>query len=161
MSDKTKFDVKLVNIDNIVITNARIDNDTQLAVLEKHKYIFDITHSFSISINTEQNRMRVVFSCIIKTVSKETNREVDVKANFDIAFFFIVENLKELVSGEFTLTSNADLVVALANISYSTSRGILFTRCQGTIMKSLMLPILENSEIVNMFKRRGPDGINE
>ena len=41
MSIKNNYKVDLVKIEDIIITNARIDNNSQITVLEKGKYIYD------------------------------------------------------------------------------------------------------------------------
>lgn len=154
MSNKSLFNVDLVKVDNIVITNARIQNNTEITSLERNLYEFDITHSFGAAVGIEQKKMRVVFSCQVKTLNRETKSEIGINANFDIAFFFIVENLTELVGNGPEFESNADLIISLSNIAYSTSRGIIFTRCQGTIMKSLMLPIMSTDKIIEMYRNK-------
>ena len=151
--NKSLFNVDLVKIENIVITNARLENKTDITVLEKNKYEFDIVHTFSIAINIEERKLRVISSCQVKTLERNSKSEIGIWANFDIAFFFYIENLNELVVGagpEFE--SNTDLIMALSNIAYSTSRGIIFTRCQGTIMKSLIMPIMSSEKIMEMYR---------
>ncbi len=92
--------------------------------------------------------MRIIFSCEIETFTEENN-PINVSGNFDVAFYFLGNNLDKLTTtnDDQGLTINGDLITALANISYSTSRGIIYTRCQGTILKNFMLPILPNEEL--------------
>ncbi len=146
MSEKKKFDVNQLKLEDIVITNARIDNNTGLTTLDKNKYIFDIAHSFDIAFNTEKNLLRVVSSSIIKTLEKQGEKEVKINANFDIAFFFKLETEMEI--------EDAGLLVSVANIAYSTSRGIIFTRCQGTIFKSIILPIFSSDKLIEVLKSK-------
>lgn len=148
------LNIDLIKIENIVITNAQFNNDTELTFLDNNKYVFDLSHSFNLAINNEQKKIRLTFSCSIKTFEKETKNEVLINANFDIAFFFSIENLAVLLGSGPEFESNSELIITISNIAYSTSRGIIFTRCQGTILKDILLPIMPADKIINMFQTK-------
>lgn len=151
MSNKN-FDINLIKIDNIVIINATIDNSTGITSLDNSKYIYDLTHSFELAMSSEQKKMRLIFNCKIKTIEKITEKEIPVNANFDIAFIFYVENLHDLTGAGSQHDNDSDLIVTISNIAYSTSRGIIFTRCQGTILKNVILPIMATNRIIKMLQ---------
>ena len=77
---------------------------------------------------------------------------MEVSGRFDIAYFFGVENLEKLVNDGEGFLINPDLLSSLANIAYSTSRGIIYTRCQGTILKKVILPILSTQKLVEILQ---------
>lgn len=152
MTETGVFDIDLIKIDEIVITNAGIDNNTQLTSLEKDNHYFDINFGFESGVNLPQKKFRLVFSCNMSTFTKD-DIKVDVSGRFDIVFYFIVENLDTLtrVDSENGLVINSDFVTSLANIVYSTSRGIIYTRCQGTILKHTILPILSTKDLLKLI----------
>jgi hypothetical protein len=147
MSEKPLFSVDLVRLEDIVITNARIDNNTEISNLDRNKYFFDISHAFKIAFNIEQKKVRVVSSSVIKTLEKSNRNEIGINANFDIAFYFSIENLDDFLNSQ-------DLIVSVSNIAYSTSRVIIFTRCQGTIFKSIIIPIISTEKLIDMLKSK-------
>jgi hypothetical protein len=140
-------DIELLRIDEIVINNAAIENNTELSFLEKDKYYFEINYNFSAGINPSQKKVRVIINCNISTFLN-SNEKIDINGKFEIAYFFSVENL--LNTGE-EIEINSDLASSLANIAYSTSRGIIYTRCQGTILQKLILPVTSTKRLVDML----------
>jgi hypothetical protein len=140
-------DIELLRIDEIVINNAAIENNTELSFLEKDKYYFEINYNFSAGINPSQKKVRVIINYNISTFLN-SNEKIDINGKFEIAYFFSVENL--LNTGE-EIEINPDLASSLANIAYSTSRGIIYTRCQGTILQKLILPVTSTKRLVDML----------
>ena len=86
----------------------------------------------------------------MQTFEKDKQTNIEVSGKFEICFFFVIDNLDEIIGQgpEFEITQ--DIAVTLSNIAYSTARGILFTRCQGTALKTFILPILPTSELIEM-----------
>jgi hypothetical protein len=69
-----------------------------------------------------------------------------------LIFIYRIENLEELASPEKNkrLHLNPALTNALSSVTYSTSRGILLTRLQGTALQHFVLPIINpNNLLVN------------
>jgi hypothetical protein len=152
MSNLGSFDIDALSLEEIVITNAAIDNKAQLSTLEKGKHTFKITYHFTPGTNFTQKKMRIIFSCEIKTFDNE-GKSIDVSGRFDIAYFFSVSNLEEVAKyNKKELEIHSDLIATIANIAYSTSRGIIYTRCQGTIIKSLILPILSTQKLLDILQ---------
>ena len=102
MNNQSNYDIRLVRIDDITIVNAQINNESKLTILPKEKYLFGITYKFEIATNFEGKRVRIIQSCDIETLSKETNSSIGVTGKFDIAFFsfwitlkkYLLKNLK-------------------------------------------------------------------
>lgn len=151
------FDINKVRIEDILITNASIENQDNLSGLEKGQHQFDLTYGFDPALNVEQKRVRFIFNCEIKVLDNNRN-SLGVSAKFAIAFIFVVDNLDELVIKKEEMSDiDGDLMIALANITYSTSRGIIYTRCQGTIIKKIIFPIISNVKLREMFNQTPDD----
>ena len=151
MSNIDDFNIDLIKVDEIVITTAAIDNNAGLSALEKDNYYFDLTYGFSPGINISKKKIKILFSCDIKTFTN-LDEKMEVSGRFDIAYFFGVENLEKLVNDGEGFLINPDLLSSLANIAYFTSRGIVYTRCQGTILKKVILPILSTQKLVEILQ---------
>lgn len=150
MNAITDFDIELLRVDEIVINNAAIENNTQLSFLEKDKYYFDIKFRFLPGINLSQKKIRIIFTCDIGTFTN-SKENIDIKGRFEIAYFFEVENLEKLVDVGNEIEINSDLLTSLGNIAYSTSRGIIHTRCQGTILQKLILPVMSTKKLLELM----------
>lgn len=155
MNNSSLFNIDLIKLDQIIVTNATINNPSQLSILENGKHEFQLTYNFLFGHKIEEKKFRLIFSCETKTLN-EHKEEIKVSAKFDIAFLFSVENLNDLItrkSDSDPFLINNDLITSLANLAYSTSRGIIFTKCQGTIMKNLIIPILSTQKVIEIFSK--------
>ncbi len=153
-SESNKLDIEKVSLDSIIVLKAAVNNGTQMSSLEDGKHEFDLTYNFQIGLNRTENILRYIFSCGIKTLN-EKQVEIDVTAKFDIAYLFKIDNLEELITineSDDSIKINDELITILANICYSTSRGIIYTKCQGTIIKNLIIPILPTSKLVEILQ---------
>ncbi len=153
MNVNQPFDANFLNLQNIVINNAALENNAGLTTLENGDYFFDINYTFEPAINIAQNKIRLIFFCVIETKTNP-NKAINIKGKFEIAYFFEVEKLEKFVqeNNEIVEIDN-DLAISLANIAYSTARGIIYTRCQGTILQSLILPVTSTSALIDVFMK--------
>ena len=90
---------------------------------------------------------------LIKIEAKGENDGL-IEAIYNIVFIFYVENLEELISQKKKeIKVDANLGNAIASISYSTTRGLLIARLQGTVLDGFYLPIINpNGLLKNILK---------
>jgi hypothetical protein len=150
MRTESKFDVNLVMLDDIVVTNATINNPENIKLSESK---YNITFEFTPGVNIPEKKIRIIFSCEIQAESP-ADRATLITAKFDLAYYFKVDNLNDLISehneGQ-EIVIDKEVSISLSNIAYSTSRGIIFTRCQGTALGKVIIPILSTDKIVSIF----------
>ena len=109
-------------------------------------------HSFSVdfdmSFQLKEKLVKADFKVEIQTTGEE--QVVEAKGQFHFVFLFQVGNLEELVqvAEQNKLQVSSELGNALASITYSTSRGILLTRFQGTGLESFILPVINPNELL-------------
>lgn len=151
MSNTGTFDINQVSVDDISINKSSIDNSSGLTVFKQAKHSFDITHSFDFGISFSQKKMQAVYSCDTKILD-DAEKETGASAQFSIAVTFSIKNLDDLASNGEKVAVNNDLVLSLANITYATSRGIIFSKCQATVMEKLVLPILSNKRLAEILQ---------
>ena len=140
------FDPNKVEIIDFKITQGRIDAPFEFdasTILN-----FETTMSFHPSFDVENCLVRVDMGFEITTNSAIDQREA--KAEFNFVYIFKIENLSHLV--EMTKKKigkvNENLTVAIAAIAFSTSRGILMTRLQGTAMENYILKIIAPEDLL-------------
>jgi len=97
----------------------------------------------------------------IKIASKHKEESPRARGLFRLNFLFSLDNFDELVKlDQSKLKVSNSLGNALASISYSTARGILLTRFQGTILNDLILPVIDPNELLkpeNSLARNAED----
>jgi len=109
---------------------------------------FDFKVDFKTGFNLEEGLIKADFVIDVSSVSIEPATEAT--CNYYFVFLFHVEDLKEHTqTGENTIDWNPYLANAIASITYSTSRGILMSRFQGTVMKDFILPVIDPNSLWN------------
>jgi hypothetical protein len=98
----------------------------------------------NLSFHLEDKMVKSDFDVTVQSKSEEGTNQQEVNATFKLTFFFVVENLDELatVKSDETIELKGGLEGVLASITYSTSRGILMTRFQGTAFQDFILPVI-------------------
>jgi hypothetical protein len=140
MAEKKKIDPKKIIIREFRLIKGQIDSPFDFRISDIKSFAFDV--DFNTGFNLEENLIKADINIKVSTVSGETTQEAECTYNF--VFIFFVENLTEhaQLAEDKTIDWNPFLANAIASITYSTSRGILLSRFQGTVMKDFMLPVI-------------------
>lgn len=104
---------------------------------------------FELGFNLADKLIKADFSVHVETKSKEDTIEEAI-GNFSFVYVFFVDNIEELTTleKEETIAIHPALGNALASITYSTSRGILMTRFQGTVLSDFILPVINPNDLL-------------
>jgi hypothetical protein len=115
-------------------------------------HIFNV--DFELGFNLEDKLARTDFSVNVETKSNGDTIEEAV-GNFSFVYVFYVDNIEELttVEKDEIITVHPALGNALASITYSTSRGILMTRFQGTVLSDFILPVINPNDLLEKGKK--------
>lgn len=110
---------------------------------------FETESSLNVGFNLETNQAKADYMLKMKTKSKADNK-TEASGNFHFVFFYKISNLSELTNlhEDDTLNIDVNLANALSAISYSTSRGILLTRLQGSAFSKFILPIIDPTSLL-------------
>ncbi|HLW41077.1 MAG TPA: hypothetical protein VKY82_01765 [Flavobacterium sp.] len=104
--------------------------------------------NFELGFNIPDKLIKAGFSVNVETKSEKENTEEAIGA-FSFIYVFHVDNIEELTKLEKnTVTISPALGNALAAITYSTTRGILMTRFQGTALSNFILPIINPNKLI-------------
>ncbi len=147
MSDKPKFDPEKISMVEFKLASGLIDTPEDFVTEAVRN--FDIENTLEISFSMEQKLVKADFTIKLKTKSNGSNAtESDGKYHF--IYIYKVENIEELTTlREGGLVDvDANLANAISAISYSTSRGILLTRMQGTAFQQFILPIIDPTRLL-------------
>lgn len=137
---------KLIQPDKILIREFRlikgqIDSPYEFRVANISS--FDYKVEFNTGVNLDENLIKADFKISLSTISNE--KTIEATGFYHFVFIFFVENLKDhaVNDQDGKVDWNPYLANAIASITYSTSRGILMSRFQGTVMDDFILPVVD------------------
>ncbi len=105
---------------------------------------------FNMAFNLEDGLIKANLIINVHTVSNSNTNLQEAKVLFEMVYIFHIENFKDLAiqMPDDTLDLKGGLANAIASIAYSTSRGVLMTRLQGTVMSEFILPVIDPNELI-------------
>lgn len=143
MSNKGKFDADLVSISSIKTLKGNIEVGNIDFQGSPDTYQF----SFSTITNIERLQKLIRFLIDVEITNVDAkNVPTGTRASFTNEFVFKIDNLEELVmfnEGMKTAQIDIELGIAMAGMAYSTMRGIIHMRTQGTVLNGIILPVVK------------------
>lgn len=136
-----------INIVNtqIVKCNISCPFDVSLENVQGHEYNLE----FELAFNLDDSMVKADFELTVTTKSAE-QVESEASGDFHFVFIYHIENLNELAvpNKNKEITLHGGLGNALASITYSTSRGMLFSQLRGTGLEGFMLPVIDPNTLL-------------
>lgn len=147
MSDK-KFDIRLVSLEDITIRNATLENHSGKTSVDLSRLEIAFQYELNASISIRSKKVQITAEYDIR-VADANSEKLEISSRYSIVFLYTVENLAELAIPDERkgLSVDDEMLSNLLNITYSTSRGILYTRYLGTLLQGLILPIIATTEL--------------
>lgn len=141
-----KFQANKLSIKDFKLVEGEIKAPYTFEVDLINSYKTDL--SFNATIDKKNQLVKAEIGFCIETESSEEQEEA--LAKFDLVYLFEVQNLQAILKesedvGD--IKAKMNLIMAISAISFSTSRGILMTRLQGTVMKDYILPIIDPAKL--------------
>ena len=148
MSDNQIFEAEKLSILEFKFLKDQVDTPEDFVIEKVIEY--KIENSLQLAFNLEEKLSKVDFSIEITTNCGDPNVK-EASGSFHLVYVYKVENLEELtvLNKSNLIEVQAVLTNALSSITYSTSRGILFLRLQGTALQNFMLPIINPNKLLN------------
>lgn len=148
MENERIFDPNKLNIVDFKLVKGEISAKYDFETDEIDRFNTDL--SFNASVDPENKVIKAEIGFEIETVSN--NDQEEAIAKFTLVYLYEVENLDLIFDNgndesEERLKGELNLMVAIGAISFSTSRGILMTRLQGTVMKDYILPVIDPGKL--------------
>ncbi len=136
-----------IHITDFKITKGHIESPFEFnnTNVEGHSYTVDLELGFKL----DEKLIKADLTISVTTKSIDNTNEDEASGEFCFAFIFYVDNIEELTTTENELVNlNIALGNAISSISYSTSRGILLTRFQGTALSNFILPVINPNDLL-------------
>lgn len=148
MSDNNIFDPEKISIAEFKMVKGQVEvpEEFDTAHVEGHH----LDNSLQLGFNMDEKLVKADFTIEIKTKSKGQNAK-EATGNFHLIFIYHVENLHDLAKPDDKnlIDLHPGLANALSSVTYSTSRGILLTRLQGTALQNFVLPIINPNKLLH------------
>jgi len=147
MQDKNIFDPEKISLIDFKMIKGQVDTPENFDLSKVTGY--QLENSLQLAFNLDNKLAKADFTIKIKTDSKGGN-ENEAIGIFHLIFIYGVDNLEELAIPEKNnrLKLNPGLANALSSVTYSTARGILITKLQGTALQNFVLPIINPSNLL-------------
>jgi hypothetical protein len=147
-----EFAISDLSINTINVIDAAIENPNGLSIDAHTATSIQFGIGIRKFISIQENGIQVRLNVDIKCFDDNKDEFTSVKANFTIQFFFNIENLGDYVELKEDDKVNVapNLTISILNIVYSTSRGIIYTRCLGTIMGEVILPVIDSQTLLEI-----------
>lgn len=148
MKNSINLKPELIQIADFQIIKGQIESPFEFDESKVEGHTFNTR--FLLGLKLEEKLVKADFEVNIETTSKEDEMQEEAKGYFHFIFIYEVANLEELVESkeDETLEVSSSLGNALASISYSTSRGILMTRFNGTALSHFILPVINPNDLL-------------
>lgn len=148
MSDNQLFVPEKLSIIEFKFIKGQVDTPEEFIIdkVDGHQ----LENTLQLAFNLEEKLVKADLKVEIKTESKGENLK-ESTGSFQLVFIYRVENLEELAKPDKNnlLDLHPALGNALSSITYSTSRGILLTRLQGTALQNFVLPIINPNKLLH------------
>lgn len=147
MSDKHLFDPEKIVLIDFKMIKGQADTPEHFNTSKVTGYQLD--YSLQSGFNLADKLAKVDFFVSVKTASKGENKN-EASGIFHLRFVYQIENLEAFAIQDKNkpLKINSALANALSSVTYSTSRGILLTRLQGTALQDFVLPIINPNKLL-------------
>lgn len=150
MSDQKTQPINAANITlaSVQLINGSIESTPDVDISSVDNYTIDFGANIGSSI--ENNMVRILFD-VKFTGCDKNEKPVNAAGKYEVDYVFRIEDLAKHVDiaqeGK-KIILHPDLSVMLISIVYSTTRGIILTRTQGTILEGLILPVADPNELI-------------
>ena len=149
MSDNNNtFDPEKMTIIEFKMVKGQVDTpeDFDSSKVQGHH----LENSLQLGFNLQDKLVKADYNIEISTESKGLNKKESL-GNFHFVFIYNIANLEELAKpadGQL-IELHPALSNAISSVTYSTSRGILLTRLQGTALQNFILPVINPNKLLN------------
>lgn len=147
------FDPEKIVILDCKMTKGQIDAPEDFNLQYIRSYQLD--NSLQLGFNLDEKLAKADLHIAIKTQSANEYRQAsEAIGTFHFVFIYRVANLQELISVDRNNLMDLQPILgnALSSITYSTARGILLVRLQGTALQNFILPVINPNNLLHNNK---------
>jgi hypothetical protein len=146
--NEEKFNIELVSLDNINVISAALENHSEFTTIDHSGLEISFQYQLIPAVSIRSKKVQVTAEYEIR-VAKSDSSSLGIISKYSIVFLYSVKNLPELAVLDDTglISIDEEMFSSLLNITYSTSRGILYSRYLGTILDGVILPVISTADL--------------
>lgn len=152
MNPERKVDPEKIHLLNIKTISGNIDGatDADINAVAGHQFNFELRTG----LNPDDNIIGLQLTVSIEARDR-SDKPLNVKGSYTHEIVFKVENLidfldKVVIEDKPKYNIDGGLGSTLVSIAYSTIRGIIFTRTQGTSLGAVILPVVDPRKLMGI-----------
>ena len=148
-----RINLSKIRMSSVEVVSFQIRNGSTKTFYKRDIRGVDYKFSTEFGYNLEDKIFLVTINTQIGVVHDEPTEE-DISGECKIEFTFDVDNIEEYFIGNESKVSeggfgtDASFVYTLVGLSFSTARGIIFSRSLGTMLDGLLLPVIAPKELL-------------
>jgi hypothetical protein len=147
-SAKSNIDSTRINLRSIRLLESQFSTSDQFLKNQVTPTRIDAQIGHETRVNPDSNFLGIRLNIKLNALD-DNDQDLGLKAQYLIQFGYTIVNLKELVQTDAEeLNIDPQLHTTIISISYSTARGIILERTQGSYFNGVLLPILNPSDII-------------
>lgn len=141
--NKLSFDPEKISLVDFKMVKGQLDipEDFEVEQVEGHQF----NNSLELGTNLNKKLVKADFIIELQSMSAGKNQR-EAQGHFHLVFIYSMEHLEEwakLDSNTNLVALDPNLAITITSITYSTARGVLLTRLQGTALQRFMLPVVD------------------
>lgn len=145
---KGQVEAEKINLLFVKTLKSNIEVGPNFIKKEGQEYQLSIGQDTGVNIEEK----KIIFNLKVLIEFPDKNEESSARAQFVLQFLFEIENLDDLskLSEDDSTIVSGELSLTLAGIAYSTSRGIILTTTEQSVIKGILLPVINP---MNLLKK--------
>ena len=113
---------------------------------------FRVGYSQKSAFNFEIKNIRIRLEIFLEGIDEKENL-IGIQGDFGFDFHFHISNIEDFIEeNDGNKKVSGNLGATLISIAYSTARGIVIERTQGTFLNGTILPIIDPQELLKEVK---------
>ena len=150
MAKKKVFDPEEIHLINVGGFKSIIDVGFDVNELSEkfHAYHFCFAQKTALNIKEGAARIRLNTTIVARD---EKKIDLDAKCEFELEFHFFIEDFASYFTHKKDEVPQIDenLGFSMLAISYSTARGIIYSKTQGSVLSGIILPVIDPKNLMN------------
>lgn len=147
VSGQNEFDPEKIMFADFKIIKCHLNTPENFDItkLKGHR----LQNSLEIKFNLDEKLAKADLHVDIRTESND-NEEEEATGSYLLSFIYVIENMEKLAlpGKNNMLQIHPFLTNSIASVTYSTARGILISKLQGTVFENFVLPIINPNKLL-------------
>jgi len=155
MSESIKIVPEKIQLTSIRILGGHITADPSI---DPNNVVgYNVQYGIKDEFYLQTKSFKFILTVFINALD-EKDQQLDAKGEYNIEYVFVVENLEYYIENKNEPKNRVILhnvlLHTLLSIVYSTSRGIILSRTQGTSLDGVILPVIDTNLLLKQLDER-------